>query len=424
MRGVVYNTANPPSDPFFQLTNEDIISLMNQAVGLPIRVEHETHDVGRVVSASFNGVDAVVEWEFSENASGWTAEKLVELQQIKELSLKHVAYENGNKKPLEVSLVRKGARPATHIITEQYKGPNETPGKTDTIVMASETAAGTPVAPASAIAVSAEVAAPQVEGAVAPAPKVVQRSEDGRFTSQPATDEPAAKRGKFETPLEFINSISTRINDGETMQLVADYIAQGLEANIANEHEIKSLKEAKAILEQAQVAHVGASKNVVGDIAKVLTDIFSQFAKDTQISEESKNAFMETMSQNTAAMEFVRPILVAASAIHQVAAKNSEAKHSVELEKTKARLATLTDQMSAARKMQPAASAPAVQPGWTTMPAPAFEAAPQQVMVAASGAHSAAPPPFKMPDIIGSLTSYKDQGSVGMFTPSMLSKRM
>jgi hypothetical protein len=80
MRGVVYNTANPPSDPFFQLTNEDIISLMNQAVGLPIRVEHETHDVGRVVSASFNGVDAVVEWEFSENASGWTAEKLVELR--------------------------------------------------------------------------------------------------------------------------------------------------------------------------------------------------------------------------------------------------------------------------------------------------------------------------------------------------------
>jgi hypothetical protein len=58
------------------------------------------------------------------------------------------------------------------------------------------------------------------------------------------------------------------------------------------------------------------------------------------------------------------------------------------------------------------------------MPAPVFEPAPQQVMVAASGAHAAAPPPFKMPDIIGSLTSYKDQGSVGMFTPSMLSKRM
>jgi hypothetical protein len=408
MKGVVYNTANPPSDPFFQLTNEDIVSLMNQAVGLPIRVEHETHDVGRVVAATFNGVDAVVEWEFSENASGWTAEKLVELQQIKELSLKHVAYENGNKKPLEVSLVRKGARPATQIMSEQYKGPNETTGKEDKIVMASETAAATPVAPVPAVAVSAEVAAP---------PHV-------ELVPQAASDEPSAKRGKFETPLEFINNISTRINDGETMQLVADYIAQGLEANIANEHEIKSLKEAKAILEQAQVAHVGASKNVVGDIAKVLTDIFSQFAQDTQISEESKNAFMDTMSKNTAAMEFVRPILVAASAIHQVAAKNNESKHNVELEKTKARLATLTDQMGAARKMLPTACAPAVHPGWTTMPAPAFEPAPQQVMVAASGAHVSAPPPFKMPDIIGSLTSYKDQGSVGMFTPSMLSKRM
>jgi hypothetical protein len=50
--------------------------------------------------------------------------------------------------------------------------------------------------------------------------------------------------------------------------------------------------------------------------------------------------------------------------------------------------------------------------------------APQPVMVAASGAGAShgAPPAFKMPDIIGRLTSFRDQGSVGMFTPSMLNK--
>jgi hypothetical protein len=408
MRGVVYNTANPPNDPFYQLSHEDIASLMSQAVGLPIRVEHETHDVGRVVAASFNGVEAVVEWEFQESASGWAAEKLVELQQIKELSLKHIAYENGNKKPLEVSLVRKGARPATQIITETYKQDSTNLGKlsatsdAEVTVMASETAAmpaavaaptpAVPEVPAAAVAVSDLTAAVPAADAAPDA----------------HADEPAAKRGKFESPLDFINSISTKISDGETMQIVADYIAQSLEANIANEQEIKSLKEAKAILEQAQQAHVGASKNVVSDITRVLSDLYSQFAKETQVSEESKNAFIDSLSTNTAAMEFVRPILVAASAIHQVTAKTVEDAKSVQLKEALARINTLQSQMNSARKLQPAPAAPAVQPGWTAMPPPAMAPmAPQPVMVAASGAGPShgAPPAFKMPDIIGRLTS-------------------
>jgi hypothetical protein len=423
MRGVVYSTASPPSDPFFQLSNDDIASLMKQATGLPIRIEHETHDVGRVVSASFNGVDAVVEWEFSENASGWAAEKLVELQQIKELSLKHVAYENGNKKPLEVSLVRKGARPATTIIHEKYKTPVQTSLKEQhTVVMASASDAG-----ALAAIPPPDVAAPVAPEAVA----VADAAAAVGAMPMTSTEEPASKRAKFESPLEFINSISTKISDVETMQMVADYIAQSLEANIASEHEIKALKEAKAILENSQKLAVAGSKNVIGDITNVLCDIFGTFAKDSQVSEDSKAAFMDTMAANVKAMEFVRPILVAASAIHQRTAMASFEANNNHLNVARARVEALTNQLANARKMSPVgASQPvamSVQPGWTTMPPPAIVATPQAVTVAASGAGapmSGGPPAFKMPAIIGELTSFKDQGGqVGMFTSSMLSKR-
>lgn len=408
MRGIIYSNANPPADPFYKLSDADLRSLVQQAVGLPIRIEHETHDVGRVVSASYDGANAEVEWEFNESASGWAAEKLVELQQIKELSLKHVEYHDGKKKPLEVSLVRKGARPATQIMTPEYKAKQQALGnksQTRVVVMASEAAV-----PEIVPAADAAAAVPVVPD-IAPAAG--------------QADEPASKRVKYDTPLEFINTISTKISDVDTMQLVADYIGSSLEANLAQEQEIKSLKEAKAILEQAQSAHVGASKNVVSDITRVLSDLYSKFATETQVSEDSKTAFMDSLCNNTAAMEFVRPILVAASAIHQVTAQSEVGAKSAQLKEAYARLGVLQNQIGAARKMAPAPAAPAVQPAWATLSPPA--AAPpaaQQVMVAASNAAApAAPPKFRMPDIIGSLTSFKEQGSVGNFTPNMLSKR-
>ena len=47
--GCIY--ASRPDDPHFQLTDEDLRALQPQMVGLPVRVEHSTRDVGRITES-------------------------------------------------------------------------------------------------------------------------------------------------------------------------------------------------------------------------------------------------------------------------------------------------------------------------------------------------------------------------------------
>ena len=47
--GCIYSTR--PDDPHFQLSDEDLRSLQPQLVGLPVRVEHSTRDVGRITES-------------------------------------------------------------------------------------------------------------------------------------------------------------------------------------------------------------------------------------------------------------------------------------------------------------------------------------------------------------------------------------
>ena len=115
-RGVVYDWSAPPADAHYQLTRAQFAALRPLLVGLPIRVEHAKNTVGRVVAASAEGDREFVEWELDDNASGWTAAKLTDMDAVRELSLKHVMYADGRLSPVEVSLCEKGARPGTVIV--------------------------------------------------------------------------------------------------------------------------------------------------------------------------------------------------------------------------------------------------------------------------------------------------------------------
>lgn len=419
MRGIIYSKTNPPQDIFYQLSDPDIHSIVAQLKGVPVRVEHEANDVGTIVSASFDGTDAYVDWDLNQNAAGWTAETLINIDQIKELSLKHIAYSDGVKKPIEVSLVRKGARPATLILDKTYKEKNNLIVKEPTHV----TVMASAVAP-----VEATMAAPVAEDLSVAAPVTEQAAVAAPTDIAPNADEPLSKKQKFENPVDFINAMATKVNDGEVLQNIADYIASTLEHNIANEAEIKELRAAKELLEQAQKSQVDSSKNVVSDITRVLSDLYSKFAVDSPVTEESKTAFMDSISNNPRALEFVRPIMVAASAIHQSTAKTADDAKTIQMREAMARISTLQQQLGSARRLAPTQPAPAVQPNWATLPmsaAPTSAPPPaaMPVAVAASAHTQAQPPKFQMPAILGKLTSYSEQQSVGRITSDMFSKK-
>jgi hypothetical protein len=116
-------------------------------------------------------------------------------------------------------------------------------------------------------------------------------------------------------------------------------------------------------------------------------------------------------------------MVVASASISAAGLATATQKNSVEMDKVRARLQLLQEQANIARGLTAAPTPVNVQPAWTTVPPPVAPPVAQPVMVAASGSGasgSGAPTLFKMPAIIGELTSFKNQGTVGVFTPSML----
>jgi hypothetical protein len=406
--GIIYDFQNPPTDPHFQLTLENLQVLLHKLKGKPIRIEHENKTVGTVVEAHFDGTRAHVRWDLENAASGWATEHLINKNEIKELSLKHILYSNGALEPIEVSLCKKGARPNTVIAKNNtgYLNADKNSVYSKKVVMASAEAAA--AVPASVTAPEAEAAANIGATAV---PESTQHHQRG--------DEPAAKKTRFETPVDLINTLSTQITDADTIQGVIDFLASQMETSISTNAELLQLKEAKALLEQAQVAHVDASKNVVKDIVEVLSNLYSQYAPNAQISDECKYKFAESLSSNPSAMEFARPLIVAASAIHKHAAAATAADSVKTLNSAKERIQELQNKLNNACAMRAnysAPVAPTVTPNW----APAVCAPTPMVEVAAHAHEHPAHHQFVLPPVLANLGKFGDSGanrvSKDMFT--------
>jgi hypothetical protein len=248
----------------------------------------------------------------------------------------------------------------------------------------------------------------------------VVRDDQGRFAAAAApaavesavADEPDAKRARIQDPMSFLNSLSTTITDAGTMQQIADYIAAQLEENVNNKKEMQALHEAKAILEKAQNAHVESSKNVVKDVVETLSSLYELYGQQ-KIADQSRAKLTNILTSDPEALDAMRPILVAASAIHKSAGAHALAARDDALKQTLAKVGVLQNQLSAVRHLNSPASAPvaaAIAPQWTTA-APAVEVAASAMSAPAPAAHTATS--FRVPDILRTMPKFHETPGVG-----------
>lgn len=109
--GCVYGPR--PTDSKYVIETDELYEF--NLVGLPIRVEHlDSQDVGTVTGFTPTPDGrAYIEFSVHDNPAGWTCSDLIKEGRLAELSLKHVQDKltGKNKRPVEVSLVARGARP-------------------------------------------------------------------------------------------------------------------------------------------------------------------------------------------------------------------------------------------------------------------------------------------------------------------------
>jgi hypothetical protein len=410
--GVIYDAAHPPSDPKYVLQNADLHSLAGQLVGTPIRIEHTTADtagelrglqnVGRVTAARLDGGGSLyVDWSLDDTPVGWSSARFIETGVAPELSLQHALYSDGSVKPIEVSIVRKGARAGCSIMASSYKASEPTEA-----IMSSTPAAAVPEPAAAPAPAAVDVPARAVEEAAPPA----------------AEGEPSAKRKRYDTPMDFVNDISTKVPDTATLQSILDYFAENMDTHLKTQQEVTSLRQAKELLEQSQKAHVESSKNVVRDIVDALSAMYQNFGAIT-MDTSHKDKLASLLSENVDAREALRPILVAASAISTLREAARTASSNAAVQAAAQKISELSGQLTAARRLTnaPAAAATSntVAPMWTNA------AAAVPVVEVAASAHAAAPaaPAFHVPDILRGGPTFSE-GGVGRVTKDLFTRKV
>ena len=380
-RGTIYSFKNPPTRQFYQLKKNELLAM--NLIGLPICIEHHDTPVGTVVAASMSEDSADVEWSLNENASGWAAETLVDKGAARELSLKHLRMPDGTLKPLEVSLVVKGARPDSSIHINTVAVPTLKQGE---------------VAASSAMSAEAAPMATETPAPVAAAPVATEqpRNEQGQFTTlfpndaaaapAPAvTEQPVAKKMRLETGedhLSFIKGLSDKIQDPAVMQMIVDYAAENLQQAVDTRGEMEKLNEAKKALEMAVESNKQGSKTVVSDIVTVLSQLYGKYSPTTKLDDVTKSEFINTMVQNPAALEMIKPIMIAASAIANEQVDKAKESKAQELNAAMSRIQQLTNQLGTKQKM----NAPVNVQAAPTPMMPSWQMASPAVTVAASGA--------------------------------------
>jgi transcription antitermination factor NusG len=444
-QGVVYDYGDPPRDAHFVLSRQQFDSIRTRLVGLPIRVEHANTTVGRIVSASLVGDREVVEWELEDNAAGWAAAKLTDLNAIRELSLKHAVFADGRLDPIEVSLCERGARPGTVIVKASETSAAEASAQYKTHAAATikeRSAAATAMAsPAETVAVVPPAGTP------VPAQQAVQQQQQPAVEATPVTTNAVAtdaaptpvaaesaeqggagiKRKRLDDPMEFLKNISGKITDAEALQSIAELIGEAVEDKIANQHEVEQLRQAKALLEKAQDASKESAKTIVSDVVSVLSDLYSRFAPNVKLTEEQKSEFSSLMEQNPNALNYVRPLVVAASAMAAVQATTTTVQvHSnAALDQAIAKIGALQNQLGTAKRMNaPVAATTAVPvPQWThaAQPAAPMVAAAPMVEVAASGNGLSR---IQLPAILQGLPGYDGGVGVGRIKNDMFQRKL
>jgi len=393
--GTLYDARRPPTSERYHLTDAQLRSLAASMQDVPVRLEHGGRDVGRVARAAYDGRALTVDWELDDNTRGWATEKLIVMGVAPELSLSHLILDrqSGAVKPLEVSIVREGARPGCAIESKDYKAPELQ--HSNAVVMASATDA-----------------APAIEPPAA-APAEAQEPAAG--------SEPAAKRARYTSPSEIVKDLSSKLDlqnstHVEVIESIANYLADEYETKALTENEMKMLRQAKDTLEQGLKSRDESSKHVVGDIVETLSQLFQVFANGQQLAHKDK--LIAALSSNPELRESMQPLVVAASAIHQRTAATVAAIGAKRLETVLEQLGRAEARLGAVRGLAPAApvaAAAAVAPNWT-VPAAAE-------VVAAS---AAAPPPMRapqLPPMFQNMPSFSDAGGMPVCTKNFWSSK-
>ena len=116
-------------------------------VGLPVRIEHQDGNVGRVIDSRTDPVTGRTEvcFELDPSASGIAARTMIQNESIQQLSLKHLVYPDRVMVPEEVSLCIQGAREKTDVYrTKNYKGAMSAPNSAAPIAVVCMSAASAP----------------------------------------------------------------------------------------------------------------------------------------------------------------------------------------------------------------------------------------------------------------------------------------
>ena len=341
--GVLYDASKPPSDPHFQLDVSALESIAAQLKDVPIRIEHTTaddnaglkslRDVGRVTRSWFDNGVLGIDWKLDDTAAGWSSERLIETGVAPELSLQHALSSDGTVRPVEVSLVRTGARDGCSIMASSYKPGEPAQVNKPKFIMAS-------AADTQALAPASD--APAADKAPESAPPAAAQAAAG--------GEPAAKRAKYESPMDFVNDLQSKITDANTLQTILDYFGETMETSVKAQNEVSTLREAKALLEKSQQAHVDSSKNVVRDIVDALSAMYQNFGSAT-MEQPHKDKLSSLLVENVDAREALRPILVAASAISNMRAVAAAASSNAAVTAAAQKISVLSEQLMAAKRL-------------------------------------------------------------------------
>lgn len=262
----------------FDLTRTHLNKFASMLVGLPIRVEHADSNVGEIIGAEQDRETGslFVAFKFDNTLGGIAAREYVSGNATSELSLRHDYYPGlEHIKPVEVSIVKRGARPDTNIIVDPYviyeKGlfsllKNETRNfKRPITIMASDQTA--PVVPAT-----------------------------------PTTDEPQKKKARMMNA-DFAQSIADKLTQEEARELFSRFTESGEAMILTN----KRMKEIQSELQKTEAEKVELQrrlekeeKNNEATSEEIVTFLnrMRECTQQTPIRDALRESFNKELSQS------------------------------------------------------------------------------------------------------------------------------
>ena len=392
--------------------------------GLPVRVEHGSRAVvGRVAASRTRMPDGytTVDIALDDTVEGHAARALIDQRMIRDLSLCHTVHGPlATKTPVEVSLVKEGAREGTHLfILQETKYVRD--AREETKIMAS--AAPLPTLPTrdESTGQFVKVGGGQSEQPPAAAPADEARVDHAVPTLEVGAPEGTLKRARDEDSqpepagiIDKIDAIAANLSADKRADLftvMQQFVSERNSASTRADQLEHSNKALESIAEQ--------SKSTRGDWARsmvsVLNDLFHSVLdpKDVlsdDVSSEMACGFEHLAQSHPKACEGINRLTVACSRIMEARCKDSERARTEESKKTEAANEYAARCRDSFMKLHanPAALPPAP---WLTPVA----AAPQ--LVAASKRTAAAPhaPAARfVPDWLkDECGSFKEAGSVG-----------